>query len=228
LVAFLDADDEWKSDFLLHIQRLYNNFPDCGAYATTYEIINPDGSRSYPFLIGTPPAPWIGIIPNLFKMLQYSAPFFPSSIAIPKNVYRALNGFPVGIPIGEDRMMWVRLGIKYPIAFSPSRQVLYHRDAENHASSGSFERDPVVAKLIDEMLKNHEVPLTLKEDLRDYSASLKIQRIYHLVINSRTKEARELLDLMGPIHKYRNQWLYWRFLTLSPWFIRTVLKNKKI
>ena len=29
LVAFLDADDEWKPDFLAQIHRLMNNFPDC-------------------------------------------------------------------------------------------------------------------------------------------------------------------------------------------------------
>ena len=38
LVALLDADDEWKPGFLTHIQRLYRNFPDCGIYATAFNI----------------------------------------------------------------------------------------------------------------------------------------------------------------------------------------------
>jgi glycosyltransferase involved in cell wall biosynthesis len=75
-IAFLDADDEWKPDFLIHIQRLYNNFPDCGAYATAYEVVEENGSRYFPPLIGVPPAPWIGIIPNLFKMMQDGSPFY--------------------------------------------------------------------------------------------------------------------------------------------------------
>jgi len=217
LVAFLDADDEWKPNFLLEIQRLYRNFPACGAYATSYEIIDPGGTKSYPSLEGVPPAPWIGIIPNLFKMLELSNPFFPSSIAIPKDVYHDLKGFPEGIPQGADRMMWVCLGVQYPIAFSPSSQVLYHREAINRACNSRFTRDPVTAKLIDAMLENREVPLALIEDLKDYSASLKIQRVYHLVINGRAQEARELLGAIGSNRKYRNKILWWLFWSHMPY-----------
>ena len=129
-------------------------------------------------------------------------------------------------------MMWVRLGVKYPIAFSPSRQALYHREVIDRASSRSFGRDPATANLIDEMLKNHEVPLALIDDLKDYSAYLKIQRVYHLVISGRMKEAGELLGLIGPNRRYYSQILRWRLLSLMPYslinLVRTVrLKSRK-
>jgi len=88
------------------------------------------------------------------------------------------------------------------------------------------------ANLIDEMLKNHEVPLALIDDLKDYSAYLKIQRVYHLVISGRMKEAGELLGLIGPNRRYYSQILRWRLLSLMPYslinLVRTVrLKSRK-
>jgi glycosyltransferase involved in cell wall biosynthesis len=222
LVAFLDADDEWKPDFLLHIQRLHNNFPYCGAYATTYEIIDPDGSKSYPFLEGVPPAPWIGIIPNLFTMMQHGTPFFPSSVVIPRYICQDLNGFPEGIRQGADKMMWVRLGVKYPIAFSPSTQVVYHRDAINRACH-TFERESATANLIDRMLINQEVPLTLLEDIKDYDAYLKIQKARHRVKAGEANSARELLNSIQQNHKYRHQLLWWYFWSFIPYrFLRLI------
>jgi len=66
LIAFLDADDEWKPDFLYNIQVLRNNFPDSGAYATSSLTIRPNGNIYYPDLSILPPEPWIGFIPNFF------------------------------------------------------------------------------------------------------------------------------------------------------------------
>jgi len=224
LVAFLDADDEWKPDFLLHIQRIYNNFPNCGAYATAYEIVESDGSKSYPLLKGIPPAPWMGIIPNLFKIMQDGSPFFPSSVAIPKNVYQELKGFPEGITQGADRMMWVRLGVKYPIAFSPSYQVVYHCEAINRVSS-AFEPKPATANLIDRMLKDQEIPSVLLEDIKDYSAVLKIQKARLMVLEGHAKLARDLLKSVKQNRKYNYKFLWWYFWSLVPYPFITFIQN---
>ncbi len=39
-VAFLDADDEWKPGFLEKIKELVEKFPNCGAFGTSFEIID--------------------------------------------------------------------------------------------------------------------------------------------------------------------------------------------
>ncbi|NIA10441.1 MAG: glycosyltransferase, partial [Nitrospiraceae bacterium] len=48
LIAFLDADDAWKSEFLETILRLKKKFPEAGAYATAYEMVFPSGKIVVP------------------------------------------------------------------------------------------------------------------------------------------------------------------------------------
>jgi glycosyltransferase involved in cell wall biosynthesis len=226
LVAFLDADDEWKPDFLLHIQRLCTNFPDSGAYATAYDVLEPNGGISYPILKGLPPAPWIGVLPYFFEMLQYGAPFSPSSVAIPRTVYRDLKGFPEGIKQGGDKMMWVRLGMKYPIAYSPSRQVVYHGEAENRAST-SYEQEPATANLIDSLLLNKEVPIDIIPSITDYNAYLKIQKARHRVKVGHSKSARELLGTIKNNKKYHNQIIWWYFWSLVPYSLIRIVQRRQ-
>jgi glycosyltransferase involved in cell wall biosynthesis len=217
LVAFLDADDEWKPDFLVHIQRLVNNFPDCGAYTTSYEVLLPGGSRRTVGLSEIPPAPWIGILPNFFKILQVSLPFSSSSVAIPKRVFWDLGGFPVGVKRGGDLMMWIRLGLKYPIAFSPSCQAIYHTEADNRAcvifpSLG----EPASAALIARMLENGEVPPALVNDLQDYYAIEQIAKAQDLIKAGHAKMARELLAKAKHNRKHRRKWFWWYFWAIMP------------
>ncbi|MGB8214200.1 MAG: glycosyltransferase family 2 protein [Anaerolineales bacterium] len=224
LVAFLDADDEWKPDFLFHIQRLYNNFPDCGAYATAYEISEEDGSRGFPRLAEIPPAPWIGIIPNLFKLMQDGLPFLPSSVAMPKTVFQHLKGFPEGIKQGEDKILWTCLGMAYPIAYSPSYQVVYHKEPINRACR-TFEPEPAAANFIEGMLKNQGAPPALSQDLKDYYASLIIQKAQLSVKEGYTQWARHLLGRIKQNRKYRAQWTWWYIWSFVPYsFTKNVLR----
>ena len=191
-VAFLDADDEWKPDYLSNIQRLYHNFPDCGAYGTSYEVIEENGIKSFPKSAGVPPAPWIGIIPNYFKMIQEGNPFYTSSIVMSKSVYNNLGGFPLGVRRGEDRMLWVLLAVKYPIAYTQSCQVMYHQEAVNRASN-IFQPETKLIQLLETMLANDEVPMGLIEDFKDYGAYLKIRKAGKLIKSGDTNSAKTFL-----------------------------------
>ena len=44
-IAFLDADDEWKPDFLATIKSLISTFPEAQLFATNYEELYADGVK---------------------------------------------------------------------------------------------------------------------------------------------------------------------------------------
>lgn len=94
LIAFLDADDAWKSQFLEIILRLRDSYPNAGAYTTAYEMKEPCGSIIKPKFNTIPAPPWEGIIPNYFKYALEDPPIFTSVTVIPKEVFRLVGDFP--------------------------------------------------------------------------------------------------------------------------------------
>lgn len=214
LVALLDADDEWKPGFLTHIQRLSNNFPDCGIYATAFNVCGPNGilpSRKHPLI---PSEPWIGILPNFFETLQHKLPFFPSSVALMKEYCLKAGGFPAGVKRGGDLIMWIRMGISFPIAYSPSRQVLYHTEAENRACDvfPSLE-EPAHAKEIIDLLDQGLVPADLVDQLREYYYLANIRKAKELIDFGDIKTARTLLQKAQKTHDHKKEYYLWQFLS---------------
>jgi len=119
LVAFLDADDEWKPDFLETICRLRSTFPECSVFATHYTYRELDGSARSPILHRVPSGDWEGVLKNYFEVASQSdPPLWSSAIAVRKSALQSVGGFPEGIAIGEDLLTWARLAIDHQIAFS--------------------------------------------------------------------------------------------------------------
>lgn len=218
LIAFLDADDEWKPGFLSHILRLRNNFPDCGAYATFYEIILPNGKVIFPPPYKMPPEPWLGILPNFFHITQRWPPFNSSSVAMPKKVFTDLGGFQIGINRGADTLLWIRLGVKYPIAYSPSRQSIYHQEAENRVCT-IFPVDGIATKvsLMEKMLDDNEVPFDLKDSFIEYYDNMIIQKAADLIKDGQSRLAREFLAKVKDINKNLRVWCWWYLWSLIPY-----------
>jgi glycosyltransferase involved in cell wall biosynthesis len=222
LLALLDADDEWKPDFLASIQNLVEMFPNCAAYASNYDIVFPTKITSVVHR-SLPPHPWKGVITNYFYHAQSGHPFNSSSIVLKKQVVEKLNGFPEGVNMSADTLFWIKLGMKYKIAYSSSPQSIYHQDIPDSAVKKTVSPYPITAKYIEDALLSNEVPKPLINDLTDYIAYLKIQRSYHLIITSRGVEAQNLLRSIGKNKKYKYKILFWRFWSLLPFEIFDLL-----
>jgi hypothetical protein len=126
LVAFLDADDEWKPNFLETIERLHRVFSTCTVFATHYVYRELDGSTRSPILRRVPHGEWEGILENYFDVAAHSdPPLWSSAIAVKKSALLAVGGFPDGIAIGEDLLTWARLAVNYQIAFSKKQCAVF-------------------------------------------------------------------------------------------------------
>jgi len=230
-IAFLDADDEWKIDFLATILSLLDDYPGCGAYACGSEIIN-----GYHEIYNTTPSsleplPWRGKITNYFYHIQYGGLLHSSSIMVPKVVLNKLKGFPEGISMGEDRLFWIKLGMNYPIAYSSFPQSRYYLDIPDSAMKKPVSSYPVTAGYIEDLFAKNEVPEKLANDVKDYLAYLKIQRAYHLILSARGSEARSLLRTIGPNRKYDHKkfkWWFWSYIPNSIFELTQTFKYKFI
>lgn len=219
LVAFLDADDEWKPGFLEQIKVLIDNFPNCGAYATSFDVIVDNKEVQYPKMEGIPPFPWIGILQNYFKIIQTQYPFYSSSIVIPKAILNKIGGFPVGVQRGGDLITWEKIGLDYPIAYSPSRQVIYHAEACNRVCNTikiNAEIETDRQKFLRGILSEGNIDEEIRRDLTDYYVLALLTSAKTAIMAGKPAFAKPFLERAKKNQKYRTQWYLLKVISFIP------------
>ena len=124
-LCFLDADDWWDSTFLEEMDRLIKEYLDAGLYATNYVYYKPgkthvalDLDRGY---MNYPKA-----------YLEGPMPIWTGSTCMPRKVFDKMGGFPVGIKLGEDFLLWAKTALQYPVAFCEIPLAYYNNDVPAH------------------------------------------------------------------------------------------------
>ena len=121
-VCFLDADDWWEPTFLEEIDRMIAEYPDAGLYATNYVYYKPGKThvalnleRGY---INYPEA----------YLQSGSMPMTSITTCMPRKVFDEMRGFPVGIKLGEDLLLWAKTALHYKVAFCEKPLAYYNND----------------------------------------------------------------------------------------------------
>ena len=121
-VCFLDADDWWEPTFLEEMDNLIAEYPDAGIYASNYIYYKPGKThialnleRGY---IDYPKAYYEGS----------SMPVWTGATCMPRKVFDDMGGFPLGIKLGEDFLLWAKTAIHYPVAYSEKPLAYYNND----------------------------------------------------------------------------------------------------
>jgi glycosyltransferase involved in cell wall biosynthesis len=214
LVAFLDADDEWLPEHLATIKRLIENHPGCGAYATACDETDRQHHRRRRDYIGIPASPWEGIIPSYFR----STPVWTSATAVPRRVVDSVGLFPVGDRIGEDLVVWSRIALQYPIAFSTLVTAVYHRETEDSMTKNrGVLKEPAEISVIQTALETGGFPAGVtRADLVEYMNMRLLDRALRNVRNGHRREARALLRKVHDTRIYRGLAFRWTLLSYLP------------
>ena len=115
LIAFLDADDLWKNNHLEKLYKLYLENPNCGMYAMSYiKNINFKSYKKSYFGLSN----FSGILENFFNSSSVDCIASSSSVMIPLNVFKKINGFNENLKKREDTALWIKIALNYKIAFS--------------------------------------------------------------------------------------------------------------
>ena len=130
-VAFLDADDEWRPDYLENQMLLAHQFPECDVVAHSYDFCR-SGTIVHPRLNGVPFSGDKGVLENYFKVSCLSdPPLWTSAVVVKKRAIKNVGGFPVGIKSGEDLLVWARLALQFKIAYCLHPLAVYNQGNSN-------------------------------------------------------------------------------------------------
>ncbi len=130
-LCFLDADDWWASTFLEEMSKLIEEFPDAGIYGTGYTIVNETKRKTRVAPIGVDgdfEKDYISYCQVYAKTL--AIPLWTGAVCIPKPIFDEMKGFPKGIKLGEDFLLWIRIALKYKVAFLNKALAYYNQDVD--------------------------------------------------------------------------------------------------
>lgn len=117
-VAFLDADDEWKPDYLATQMALVEKYPQCSVFAVNYEFRNEKGETIPTIIHKLSFSGMDGVLTNYFEVASCShPPLWTSAVMVRKDAIQSIGGFPVGVKSGEDLLTWARLACRYEMAY---------------------------------------------------------------------------------------------------------------
>ena len=110
-VAFLDADDWWEPTYLERMAQLIEDYPDAGLYASNY-YYHKDGVNIIKVDI---PTGYFNYPAEYYK--NFAMPVWTGATIIPRKVYDEMGGFPLGIKLGEDFLLWAKIALQRKVAF---------------------------------------------------------------------------------------------------------------
>jgi glycosyltransferase involved in cell wall biosynthesis len=136
LIAFLDADDYWFTTHLESLYQLHQNFPEAGLLATNYQFYYSEKKIIQPIFDELPTKKWYGIVPDFFYSSMKFRIAWTSAVAVPKIVLDDVGNFDETITLGagEDTDLWIRIALKYPVAFDHEVSAYYQMETENRIS----------------------------------------------------------------------------------------------
>jgi len=196
-VGFLDADDAWKPDFLETIYFLIKKYPEAGAFATAYEIINNVSKKSIPKSILNVPEGWEGIIDDYFRLALKSPLISASSVVIPKKIFNKVGLFREELKRGEDLEMWCRIALDYDIAFSNKVCASYFQNADNRACNRKAVLSESFSNYAEDILKIGRNAKNYSFYFEEYAIENIISKARYYINENKRRDARKLL------YKYR-------------------------
>jgi glycosyltransferase involved in cell wall biosynthesis len=130
-LCFLDADDWWDSTFLENMSKLLEEFPDAGIFGANYTIVNESMRKTRVANVGLEHGFEKGYI-NYCKVYAKTLimPLWTGAVCIPRTVFEEMNGFPKGINLGEDFLLWMKIALKKKVAFLNTPLAYYNQDVE--------------------------------------------------------------------------------------------------
>lgn len=216
LVAFLDADDRWLPDFLETVLRLRDRFPQASVWATAYAAVGENGEQTPTDFPGLGVASAEGGLIDYFQSPGPWMPVHASAVMIQREALVKAGGFPVDMRCGEDWDTWIRLALRYRIAWSPEVKAVLYQDAENRTNGFCHTGVLPYALRLREYLKEAAPGTRLPEHVYRYVAGCQMQLVGCNWLAGDREAMQAILAECRGIRGMRMKCFWWQCLCCLP------------
>ncbi len=210
-LCFLDADDWWEPTFLEEMARFIDEFPDAGIWGTNYTIVYETKHKTRVAPVGIEPGFEKGYI-NYCQVYSktLAMPLWTGAVCIPRPVFEEMKGFPAGIKLGEDFLLWVKIALKYKVAFLNKPLSYYNQDVEEITRgvvSKGYDPDSFMTFHFDQFKENEKVDHDLKVLLDRLRVYTLLRFRFSNTYKKRVYKEIAKVDFSNVNKKY---WLYYK------------------
>ncbi len=168
-IAFLDADDLWKDDYLREMVLAMEEYPGKNIFSNGYSIVYKTQESRYTN-VTLPNDGEIGVVDYIDAISVGQGPMNSSNSLIRKSLLIDSGMFKIGHKRYEDHDVWLRLYEEDGVVFINKKLLLINRSIPNRASSSVFEPQDLIKYL-------ETIGLTKRKVSAD--RALKFERFYN-------------------------------------------------
>lgn len=212
-VAFLDADDIWREDHLKHLWRLHLAYPDARLLANSFLEVSNVMDRN----IASHGIAYRGVADFVAEAAAGRSWVFTSAAMVHRESCLSLGGFQVGENRGEDIDMWIRMGLRFPVAVSDYVGCLYRRvDNSLTTSLSVLEPDVAMRGIAETLACDQDMALDRKRSLKELYNRIAIANATDCLSKGERQAARKFLALASDTQVLRRRWQLAQVLSLLP------------
>lgn len=127
LLAFLDADDWWEETFLEEMVKMVEEYPEASLWACNYWYVKRGKTR-----VAVKQETGYFDYPETY-LLNEAMPVWTGALLMRKETFDETGGFPIGIKLGEDFLLWSRIALEHKFAFLNKPLAYYNNDVPSAA-----------------------------------------------------------------------------------------------
>lgn len=190
-IAFLDADDEYQPEFLQKVHDCAKRFPIAGAIYARAAWMKGQVQVNLPQdrLMG----PTLLTDYLHFVAFEQGYEMNSSAVAVRRDVFIKSGVFPVGVKIGEDSDLWLRVAWTTSVAYIPECLSIYHMEVG--ASNWERQQDQQAYWITTyrQWLAEGRIPLRLRKSSAAYYQKYLLEKALRQVFLGRKLEVRGTL-----------------------------------
>lgn len=211
-IALIDADDVWHIDFLKHIAKAIEKFPEEKVFSTGLKVETKNNIVFKPSY-SIPSMEKIDKY-NYFEASNKASIILSSAIVLHKDVFQKAGFFDTAILSGQDTDLWIRIGLSFPVVFIPKYLATYRYVPDSLSYSGVALKD----KLRFEKFKEEE---KLNPSLKKF---LDLNR-YSLAVSAKENKDYQWFEKLSNDINLKNLNSKQRFILKSPWWSIQMMKR---